>query len=233
MERNPAGEKKGTRPTCVHKILRDEGNTGPGLRSGSLRKFSVGVLLPVCRTYKSSQKVGGSLSVRLGLGEREKLSEGFSDPQTDIQANAGFSQKRRQGFTEGEKDTESQSPRQTDTETEKGRSTSKLRAMARTALPECGRGTEASGRERRAGGALPGSPACTPASGVQRRGKGDGGQVPVSWERGEQSKSLTSPRPEVESSKFAARDYSSASPFGPEAARATAGPVPAALVRAS
>lgn len=65
-----------------------------GCGQGSLRKVSVGVLLPVCKTYKSSQKVGwgGSYSVRLGLGERGKLSEGFPDPQTDIQANAGFPQ---------------------------------------------------------------------------------------------------------------------------------------------
>lgn len=54
IERNPAGEKKGTGPTCVHRILRDEGNTGPGCGQGSLKKVSVGVLLPVCRTYKSS-----------------------------------------------------------------------------------------------------------------------------------------------------------------------------------
>lgn len=44
------GQPVCTGPACVHRILRDEGNTGPG----SLRKVSVGVLLPVGRTYKSS-----------------------------------------------------------------------------------------------------------------------------------------------------------------------------------
>lgn len=54
MERNPAGEKKGTGLTCVPRILRDEGNTGPDCGQGSLKKVSMVVLLPVCRTYKSS-----------------------------------------------------------------------------------------------------------------------------------------------------------------------------------
>lgn len=50
---------KGRGPTCVLRILRDEGNNGPGLQTGSLGEVSVGVLLSVCRAYKSGQKVGG------------------------------------------------------------------------------------------------------------------------------------------------------------------------------
>lgn len=48
-ERNPAGEKKGTGQPA-----RDEGNTGPDCGQGSLKKVSMAVPLPVCRTDKSS-----------------------------------------------------------------------------------------------------------------------------------------------------------------------------------
>lgn len=61
-----------------------------------------------------------------------------------------------------------------------------------------------------------------------------GGGVPaLEGRRGAQPESLTSPRPEAEDAKFAPRDHSSASPLGPEAARARVGPARAALVRAS
>lgn len=167
----------------------------------------MGVLLPVCRAYKSRQKVGRQTFSATRNGGEGK----FPDPRKDIQANARFPQKTA---TDSPRARKTQNWRQMDTKTEKGWSTGKFRAMARSTLLECGRRRDASERGRRVGGALPGSPCahCRVQSPAARQGDwwlglGLGGRS------GEQSESLTSPRPE-ESSKFAPRDHSSASPLG-------------------
>lgn len=192
--------------------------------------MSVGVLRPVRRAYKSGQKGGGEVSpaVRLGLG---KWSEGLSDPRRDTQTNAGFPQE-----TEGEihrrRETQSQSPRQTNTRTEKGGAQANSerwmgpRSRNAAEAPHRSFGERATGRRRATrvsphtllrleSRARPGKRMCGGVSALEGR-------------RGAQPESLTSSRPEAESPKFAPRDHSSASPFGPEAAQDPAGPAPEA-----
>lgn len=165
--------------------------------------------------------------MRLGVG---KWSEGFSDPRRDSQTNAGFPQETRQRFTEGERHRVTE-PKTNGYPDRKGQGASKLRSMDRSALPECGRSAAQKLRGEGDGQATrsPGLPAHTPASGVPRRGKRMcGGVSALEGRRGAQPESLTSPRPEAESAKFAPRGHSSASPLGPEATRDPAGPARAA-----
>lgn len=150
-----------------------------GCCQGSLREVSVGVLLPVCTAYTSSQKVGNQHFGATGGGGGRKTERGIPRPTNRHRGKCRISTGNGDKDSPRERKTQSQSLRQTDTETEKGRSTGRLRATARTALWDCGRLTEASERERPAGSALPGSPAHTPASRVQRRDEEDGGGVPA------------------------------------------------------
>lgn len=90
--------------------------------------------------------------MRLGVG---KWSEGFSDPRRDTQTNARFPQETRQRFTEGERHRVTE-PKTNGYPYRKGRGAGKLRAMDRSALPECGK--SAAQKLRGEGDALPGSP---------------------------------------------------------------------------
>lgn len=167
----------------------------------------MGVLLPVCRAYKSRQKVGRRTFSATRSGGEGETERGIPRP-TDIppsKCKEGFHRKRRQRFIEGEKDRVTE-PETNGYQDRKRLEYRQIQSDGRATLPECGRRREASGRERRAGGALPGS-AHTPASRVLRRDQGMRGWVSALEGRsGEQSESLTSPRPE-RSSKFAPCDH--------------------------
>lgn len=172
----------------------------------------MGVLLPVCRACKSRQKVGRQTFSATRSGGEGKTERGIPRPTKRHPGKCKVSTEN--GNKDSPRARKTQNWRQMDTKTEKGWSTGKFRAMARSTLLECGCRREASGRGRRVGGALPGSPCahCRVQSPAARQGDwwlglGLGGRS------GEQSESLTSPRPE-ESSKFAPRDHSSASPLG-------------------
>lgn len=72
--------------------------------------------------------------MRLGVGEIER---GILGPLETPRQTQGFHWKRRQRFTEGERRTVT-GPKTNGYRDGKGRSTGKLRAMARSGLRECG-----------------------------------------------------------------------------------------------
>lgn len=101
--------------------------------------------------------MGQPFSETRNRGER-KTEGGIPRPTKRHLSKCRVSTGNRDKDSPKARKTESQKLRQMDTETEKNLSTGKLRATDRSVFPECGHGTEVSGRKRKAGGALPRSP---------------------------------------------------------------------------
>lgn len=104
---------------CEHRMLRDGGNTGPGLRSGFTGGLRGGPCCPSVEPTRPARKLGGRPAVRLGVGEIER---GIPRPTSRYPHKCTVPTGNRERNSPRARERQTQRLRQADTKIEKGQS---------------------------------------------------------------------------------------------------------------